>query len=42
VPSPQALATVEAYRAAWENYFPEATGGLGSVSTTLVQRRGRK
>ena len=41
-PNPDHLALIETYRAAWENYYPQATDGLGSVSTKLVPRRGRK
>ena len=36
------LQRVEALRSYWESYFQQATGGLGSVSTTLQRRRGRK
>ena len=41
-PSALGLQRVEALRSYWESYFQQATGGLGSVSTTLQRRRGRK
>ena len=41
LPSDEAIAKVEAYRAAWEEYFPAAVDHRGDVDTTL-RARGRR
>ncbi len=38
-PSPDAIAKVDAIRAAWDGYFAAATDGRGAVDTTLQPRR---